>query len=62
MAAVRDTTRAHHSRSVLEQLARIRLQQERQERAEAIFHGLLLAVFALALGVFAVTFAGACTL
>ena len=50
------------SPSVLRQLARIRKRQARKELAEAVVHGLLLAVFALALGVLAFTFAGACTL
>ena len=53
---VRDSYRPHHSRSVLQQLAQIRRQQQRQELAEAVFHGLLLAVFAVALVVMAVTF------
>jgi len=45
--------------SLLKQLARIDEARRRQRQAQAIVNGLLSAVFALALGVIAVTFAGA---
>ena len=48
--------------SVLHQLARINAGRRRRETAEAIFHGILLAVFVTALVIFGVCFAGAATL
>ena len=50
-------TKPDTSPSVLEQLARIEKVRRRQETADAIFHGLLLALFVTALVVCAVTFA-----
>ena len=50
-------TKPDTSPSVLEQLARIEKARRRQETADAIFHGLLLALFVTALVVCAVTFA-----
>ncbi len=45
--------------SLLRQFARIERERRRKRHAQAIVHGLLCAVFALAMGVIAVTFAGA---
>ena len=43
--------------SLLRQLARIRAEQKRKARAEAIFNGLLAAIFALSVGVIGIVFA-----
>lgn len=43
--------------SLLRQLARIREEQKRKARAEAVFNGLLCAVFALSVGVIGIVFA-----
>ena len=42
--------------SLLRQLARIRAEQKRKARAEAIFNGLLSAVFAVSAGVIGIVF------
>ena len=47
--------------SLLRQLARIERERRRKRQAEAIVQGVLSAVFALALGVIGIVFAGAFT-
>ncbi len=47
--------------SLLRQLARIRAERERRDRAEAAFQGLLSALFGIGMGVLAVAFFWAAT-
>ena len=47
--------------SLLRQLARIRVEQERRDRAEAIFQGILSALFGIGMGVLTVAFFWAAT-
>ncbi len=47
--------------SLLRQLARIRAERERRDRAEAVFQGLLSALFGIGMGVLAVAFFWAAT-